>query len=444
MDTPICDFIKKYNTSGSLRLHMPGHKGQPVLGMEALDITEIDGADVLYNAQGIILKSMHNAAQLFEVRRTFYSAEGSSLAIRAMLYLVRLYAASTGRPASILAARNAHKVFITSAALMDIDVHWLYPADGGIISCPLDMEETDRQLNALRPAALYVTSPDYLGNMADIAALSRLCKKYGTLLIVDNAHGAYLKFLPGRLHPMELGADMCCDSAHKTLPVLTGGAYLHISCDAPPILAEQAENALSIFASTSPSYLILQSLDAANAFLAGHARSEFENLAQALCECRSHLAAQGFTLFGAEPLKLTIAPKSYGYTGEELGQLLRDVGIECEFCDPDFLVMMFAAGITKEHIRHLTQVFLAIPRRPAITSAPPVLPAPTRAMSPHDALFSPQERIPVEEAPGRILASASVNCPPAVPIVVCGERIDKAAVECFKYYEIEYCFVVAR
>lgn len=80
-----------------------------------------------------------------------------------------------------------------------------------------------------KPAAVYITSPDYLGNLADIGGMSDVCRKYGVLLIVDNAHGAYLHFLPKPEHPLDLGAEMCCDSAHKTLPVLTGGAYLHIS-----------------------------------------------------------------------------------------------------------------------------------------------------------------------------------------------------------------------
>ena len=226
--TPICDFVKRYAQSDSMRLHMPGHKGKPFIGCESLDITEIEGADVLYHAEGIIRESEDNASRLFGTAKTFYSAEGSSLCIRAMVYLAKLYAGSVGKPPRIIAARNAHKTFITAAALMDMDVKWLYSLDSSVLSCRIDFAELERMLASLSPAAVYITSPDYLGNIADIKAIAGLCHKYKSILMVDNAHGAYLKFLNTPAHPIDSGADIVCDSAHKTLPALTGGAYLHI------------------------------------------------------------------------------------------------------------------------------------------------------------------------------------------------------------------------
>ena len=270
MNTPICDFVNKYAESEKARFHMPGHKGKGFLGTEHLDITEIDGADVLYNAKGIIKESQENASKLFGSEKTLYSAEGSSLSIRAMLYLALLYAKQSGRKPAIAAFRNVHKAFISASALLDIETQWIYPENqSGIISCGISPQNVDVLLTGIeeKPAALYVTSPDYLGNVQDIAGLSEVCKKHGILLLVDNAHGAYLKFLPQDIHPITLGADICCDSAHKTLPVLTGGAYLHISENAPDILYAEAERAMSLFASTSPSYLILQSLDIANKYM---------------------------------------------------------------------------------------------------------------------------------------------------------------------------------
>ena len=113
MDTPICDFVRGYARSGALRLHMPGHKGEGPLGMEALDITEIPGADSLYEADGVIAQSEKNASALFGAP-TLYSTEGSSLCIRAMLALVQRHAAAQGRRPMIAAGRNAHKTFLLS------------------------------------------------------------------------------------------------------------------------------------------------------------------------------------------------------------------------------------------------------------------------------------------------------------------------------------------
>ena len=253
MKTPILDFVAAYAESDALRLHMPGHKGKPVTGAEPWDITEIDGADVLYGAHGIIRESEENARTLFGTGATLYSAEGSSLSIRAMLYLSALYAKEQGRAPRILAARNAHRVFITAAALLDVDVEWMF-GEGELLRCTVTAEALEEKLKTAEslPAAVYITSPDYLGNLADVASLSEVCRRYRVLLLVDNAHGAYLRFLLTDRHPMSLGADLCCDSAHKTLPVLTGGGYLHISGEAPRSLIEAAESAMALFASTSP------------------------------------------------------------------------------------------------------------------------------------------------------------------------------------------------
>ena len=266
MSTPICDFVRRYTQSEPVRFHMPGHKGVPVLGFEPYDITEIDGADELFTASGIIAESEAQAGALFGAH-TIYSTGGSTLCIQTMLHLAAQYAVSKGQAPCILAARNAHKAFVNAAALLDIDICWLYPENNGsYISCPITAEQVKSALQngGKKSVAVYLTSPDYLGNTLDIQAIAEVCHQAGVLLLVDNAHGAYLKFLPQSRHPIDWGADLCCDSAHKTLPVITGGAYLHISHDAPSTLAQQAKASMSLFGSSSPSYLILQSLDAAN------------------------------------------------------------------------------------------------------------------------------------------------------------------------------------
>ena len=448
MDTPICDFVRRYCESGTVRLHMPGHKGAGPLGFEQLDITEISGADSLYEASSIIAKSEENASGLFGCP-TFYSTEGASQCIRAMVYLAMLYAKQQRKAPRIAAARNVHKTFLSAAALLDIEVDWLYPEEEtAYLCCNITAQALEAYFTAcaVTPAAVYVTSPDYLGNLLDVAALAQVCHRHGALLLVDNAHGAYLHFLPNSQYPIDLGADLCCDSAHKTLPVLTGGAYLHINPAAPAMFAQQAKNALALFGSTSPSYLILQSLDAANTVLddPDYIRS-LNALRSQLEDCRTQLRRHGISTgayCGCDPLKLTIYPRFYGYTGIEMADHLRKHGIECEFADPDFLVLMATPAITKEDLQRLVDTLTSLPRRNPVQTLPPWIPRPEKVLSIRDAMLSPSRNIPVSESLGRILAAPSVGCPPAVPILVCGERIDAGAIACFHYYGIETCTVV--
>lgn len=443
MNTPICDFVAQYNATSPLRMHMPGHKGRSTLGIEHLDITEIEGADSLFHATGIIRESELNAGQLFGCH-TFYSTEGSSLGIRAMLYLCMLHAKSQGRNPIIVAPRNVHTAFVSAAVLLDFDIHWLYPKHGGnYLSYTVTPQQIEQYLSSAEqlPAAVYLTSPDYLGTMADIHAIAHVCHQYGVLLAVDNAHGAYLKFLPESQHPMDLGADLCCDSAHKTLPVLTGGAYLHISNHAPKICISQAKQALLLFASTSPSYLILQSLDLVNPYLADEYRTELHFFLPHVAKVKANLQQIGYVFLGDEPLKLTFNCKAYGYSGSELAHYLQSHGIYIEFSDPDFLVLMLTPQIGIADLERLEEVLRSLPRRKPITEAPP-LPDPAKpAMRPREAALCPFEAVPVSDCKGRILARASVGCPPAVPIVICGEEIDDTALACFSYYGIEYCNV---
>ena len=445
MKAPIVDFVRAYADGGPARLHMPGHKGRPLLGPEALDITEIPGADVLYRAGGIIRESEENAAALFGSARTLYSAEGSSLCVRAMLQLALLHAKLRGKPLRIAAGRGAHRVFLEGAALLNWEILWL---GAGSEQSPLFCAPSLMELEALfadparSPAAVYLTSPDYLGNMMDLGPWAELCRRNGALLLVDNAHGAYLRFLSPSQHPLDQGADLCCDSAHKTLPVLTGGAYLHLSRRCPAELLPMAEQAMALFASTSPSYLILQSLDAVNPLLAGDYPARIRETARKLDALKASLQAAGWTLAGREPLKLCLCPKSRGYTGPGLASLLMERGLFPEFADPDHLVLMLSAETEDRDLSALRDALLSLPIRSPIGSRPPALPAPEPVLRPREALLSPFETLPAAACVGRILASPSVGCPPAVPIAVCGERLSEGSLALFRYYDVEELDVV--
>ena len=439
MNTPVADFVQRYAKAGTARLHMPGHKGRCFLGCEPWDITEIHGADALYEAEGILAESEQNAAALFGSQRTCYSTEGSSQCIRVMLYL----AVAASGSHTVVAARNVHRAFVSAAALLDLEIRWLWPEESrSLCGCPISPAQLEETLNSLPepPAAVYLTSPDYLGGMAEIPALAQVCHQHGTLLLVDNAHGAYLRFLQPSLHPLDLGADLCCDSAHKTLPVLTGGAYLHLSPTAPAQLGPLAKSALGLFGSTSPSYLTLASLDLCNRYLAEGYPQRLAEAVKRLAELRERLTAAGWRVEPSDPLRVTVAAPR-GVTGQELAGQLRRQGVECEYADRDFLVLMATPENTPEE---LAQAAAALGQCPGEAN-PPQLPLAhgERACSIRQAAFAPRETVDAAHSLGRICGLPTVGCPPAIPIAVSGERITPEALALFAYYGIEQVEVLA-
>ena len=285
------------------------------------------------------------------------------------------------------------------------------------------------------PAAVYLTSPDYLGGMADISALAEVCRKHGTLLAVDNAHGAYLRFLEPSCHPLDLGADLCCDSAHKTLPVLTGGAYLHISRAAPASLRESAKTAMAMFGSTSPSYLTLASLDLCNRYLADGYQNRLREMCGHLEEARKALTAAGWQIEPSDPLRLTVKAPA-GMTGGQLANCLRESGVECEYADLDFLVLMLTPENRAADIERLLHAFGT---NDAVYAPQPTLPLARgeRVCSVREALFAPRETVPAARSLGRVCGAPTVGCPPAIPIAVSGEQIGPEALELFRRYGVE-------
>ena len=232
MESSLRQYLEKLHNSHRARFHMPGHKGRgelpPFDAACPYDITEIAGADSLFEASGILAKGEEATAQIYGSKATLWSAGGSTLCIQAMLGL-------TCREGDlILAVRNAHHAFAHAAILLGVRVRWLLPQrqeQGGLYGA-VTAGEVEQALQEFPQAkGVWITTPDYLGGMADMKAIAEICHRRGVKLLVDNAHGAYLLYT--HRHPMQLGADLCCDSPHKTLPVLTGGAWLHLSHQVP-------------------------------------------------------------------------------------------------------------------------------------------------------------------------------------------------------------------
>ncbi len=429
MNTPINDFLKQYAESGTMRLHMPGHKGRmpgsPLKEAARYDITEISGADSLFEAEGIIRQSEENAAALYGSGMTLYSAGGSTLCIQTMIALLC-------RPGdTIIAARNAHHSFLNACALLGVDVHWILPRynDSFGVSGEVTAQTVELALEQCPEAkGVYVTSPDYLGCMSDIEAIAGVCRKKGRPLLVDNAHGAHLRFVRQDSHPMTLGASMCSDSWHKTLPVLTGGACLHISRE---FLAqtgwsrEDVKGEMGLFASTSPSYLILLSMDCCCRYLEEKGRPDFIRLEESAAALYAAAEKKGIFPISKryDSTKLTIDGYAVGMSGEELGEYFRKSGIECEYAAARHVVLMLSPCNTDEELARLMQVMKRIPAGSPRNGDDAAFCLPEKVMPIRDAVFAERETVLTDRALGRIAAESRIKCPPGVPVVIAGERI---------------------
>lgn len=436
MTTPVKNFLDTYAADNTIRAHMPGHKGRGDV-FNTLDVTEIKDADSLFEADGIIAESEKNASDIFGSHKTIYSAGGSTLCIYTMLAMCIM----GSRSRKIVAARNCHRAFLNACVMLDAELEWVYPKyESSIVSGRITADMIEAAIiKAGDPACVYITTPDYLGHITPLDDIAAVCRKHSCRLLVDNAHGAYLRFIYENgtpLHPLYHGADMCCDSAHKTLPVLTGGAYLHINDESAEKYEGYAKEIMSMFGSSSPSYLILRSLDMCNEFMVNDAEDYFAKMKKASENVKSFLSPY-WRIEEGECGKLTVLAPPSGYTGTELADVLRGWDIECEYADNTHVVLMLT-GLEIYEINAIGRAFSSIPQ-PRIRVPLPKLSqlAPLeRAMSIREAAMSPRECIPVDTAAGRICSAAVSCCPPGIAAVTGGEIFSEEIINILKNYSI--------
>lgn len=419
MKTPIHDFLVSYAKENPVRCHMPGGKEQP------FDITEIEGADSLFESQGIIRQSEENAAELFGAGKTLFSCGGSTLAIQTMLASAKTLYPDKNR---VAASRYCHKSLVTACVLLGLELDWI-KADN-FLSCEIS---PDNVLNALREDTLcvFVQSIDYYGGECDIKAVSEVCREKGVLLLVDNAHGAYRVFTDN--HPLKQGADMTADSAHKTLPCITGGAYLHISKTAPKGLSERAKELMSLFGSSSPSYLMLNSLDLCNKFIAEQ-RERAQKVFKEAKKLKEKLEETGFTLGKSDLMKITVNACEYGYDGFEFSRLLRKRGVSAEYADRCYTVLLFSAGQSTEDFERVFKAASGIPKRNKLDYKEPTFELPPKAMTVREAVLGATEEVKTQNACGRVCGGVLCPCPPCVPVIMPGEVLTSEILQVLEWY----------
>ncbi len=421
--TPLDDFLRSYGAAGFVRMHMPGHKGQ----LSSADITEIEGADSLYAASGVIAASEKRMAAVYGAARTAYSAGGSTLCIQAMLAMC---ARSAPHRRKILCARNLHVAAVNAMALLDLEPICLYPADRPDPRLPGAVTAGQvREALAAHPdaAGVYLTCPDYYGQRCDLEAIAVVCREAAVPLLVDNAHGAHLRFLQPNLHPMALGASACCDSLHKTLPALTGAALLHV---AEPSLCGQEKDAMALFGSTSPSYLILQSIDQLlSSMESGELARRTAQLSARCASVRMAFASHGLRSIEGDPTRIVVDAQAAGLSGLLLAEQLRAARIEPEYADNGFVVLLPSIFSSRQDFARL--IAFAETFQPSASYRPAVLPEPrpVRVLSLREAALSPAESLPVRQAVGRVAARSEATCPPGAPVLLAGEAVDEATAD---------------
>lgn len=414
MDTPFLDKIQQLARLRA-RFFMPGHKGNPA-AMPAFgqvlpyDITEIEGADDLSHPSAELAESEANMSRIYGSGATLYSASGSSSSICAMLALF------VGEGGQVIMQRGCHVSAIRALAFLDATPHWLLPQEGRLT--PTLVQAALQNTGA---KAVYITSPNYYGQMPDIAALAAVCHQHGAVLLVDNAHGAHLRFLQPNRHPISLGADACADSAHKTLPCLTPAAMLHLADNQ---LAEEARSALNLFSSTSPSYLVLQSLDWAAGLLQS-TPPDFEGTTARLAKVAN--TAAHLLQYSDDPLRLCLRPALGGWEAEEINRALIAAGIHPELADSHYIVLMASPYNTDEDFALLAKTLAPFTLRAPLKTQPFNLFLPPMRCPLRKALFAhKKEVLPVAQSIGHIAADLFAPCPPGVPVVLPGEEITPA------------------
>ena len=429
--TPFLDAIA--HLSGlDTRFFVPGHKGNaaaiPFLaGALRYDLTEIPGADDLSHPSGPLAESERNMTALYGSGRTLYSACGSSACIEAMFTLF------TQPNDTIIIKRGCHIAAVRALCFTGCAPVWVQPENGTLAPAALTPA-----LQAHPGAPVYITSPDYYGNMDDIASLAAVCAQYGSPLLVDNAHGAYLRFLRQDLHPITLGADAACDSAHKTLPCLTPAALLHLKRD-DDVFALRARQALNLFSSTSPSYLVLASLDHAAGLLGGHLAEPPPDFDAAAFRLRCAVdSANAWPLVEQkpDPLRLCLFPAQAGLSAGDVCTALQTAGIFPEYSDGQRIVLMASPYNTQKDFDCLAAVLAKFSKHSSATidfdvglsncaaRTPKPSALPKQQLPPRAAYFSGKERVRIENSIGRIAASIDAPCPPGVPLVIPGEILD--------------------
>ncbi len=446
--TPLLDALVKQTQMKTVPFHLPGHKqGRGVLGKFArlmrahpfsLDLTEIPGLDDLHNPCGPIKEAQSRAARLFGAERTFFLVNGTTVGIQAAVLAV------CKKGEEILLPRDLHRSAVSACILAGVWPRYLPVRLDRNYSIPYPPTVAE-VASALRKyplvKAVFLVYPSYYGLAGEITGIINLAHNYKIPAIVDEAHGAHFKFstrLP--VTALEAGADLSIQSTHKTLGAFTQASMLHVRSNL--IDPDEVGRQLGILQTTSPSYLLMASLDAASGHMesagrelvartiqiAARAKAEINRVPGLKCLGEETAGQNGVT--AVDPTKLYISVKGLGLSGDQVAaQLLKEHRIQVELCDRFNILCLFSIG---NSVTDAGKLVKALRQIAAHRPSPPItegsdeeltLPLPEVIQTPAEAWSAARRTVSLENARGEIAAEMVAPFPPGVPVICPGEKI---------------------
>ncbi|MGH7411187.1 MAG: aminotransferase class I/II-fold pyridoxal phosphate-dependent enzyme [Candidatus Methylomirabilis sp.] len=446
--TPLFDALVSLAESRKVSFHTPGHKSGKGISTRfrkfvgpkifAIDLTTLDEVDCLQRPVGVIKEAQELAAEAYGADHSFFLINGTTGGNHAMIL-------STANPGDeILVARNAHKSILTGVILSGAIPRFFPPAFDKELGILLNVtvEEARRAMERHpRAKILSLTSPNYYGVATDLRAITSEAKRRGILVVVDEAHGPHLHFHPSLpTSALDAGVDICVQSTHKILGGMTQSSMLHLKgrdIDHPMVV-----RLLHLLQSTSPSYILMASLDLARMQmategekllskaidLAEDARERINRIPGLFCFDEADLPEGGFSL---DLTKLTICVKRLGLTGFEASAILNaEFDIQVEMADLFNILVIISIGDRRDDLDRLVDALgnlSARGARPMTTLAMPSPLPPTGHrfhLSPRDAFFASSEHVPLAKAEGRISSDIVTIYPPGIPVLVPGEEVE--------------------
>lgn len=447
------EILEEYSHSDYYPYHMPGHKRRMINGFLPAaferDITEIKGFDNLHEARGIIREAQQRAARLYCSEETHFLINGSTCGILAAILAV------TQKGDTILMSRNCHKSVYNALLLQELKPIYLYPKVLAAYDLCGDIspQQVEEQLSGNAGVkAVIITSPSYDGIVSDVEEIASIVHKYGIPLIVDEAHGAHFGFSDGfPKNSIQCGADLVIHSVHKTLPALTQTALLHENgCI---VDRERLKSYLTVFQSSSPSYILMAGIDQCVAFLEKEKvvrfqqfedklRSFYENTRRLkhLEVVEKEQVGGNDGIFTLDMGKLIVSTKKTDISGEELYRLLLDnYHLQAEMAAGSYCLLIMTIMDTEEGFARLLSALLEIDRNLHFNEQREEIPIQFFKnqvyMGIHEAANCPKEVVTLTDSIGRVAGDFIFLYPPGIPLIVPGEEITEMFVNKLLQYE---------